>query len=135
MTRPWQRRQGHLKQAAAECIEALAGTLAAHLPDATAAELEYLAAVEAWARGEMGAHKLAAVHRGLGHPCCCGMGDIVADVGAHPTHLTVRVVGAVRYARTRGAASTEVMVTYEARRRECLRASLAAAMAAPLEAR
>ncbi len=133
MIRPWQRRQEHLKQAAEECIEALAGTLAAHVPDLTEAEARYLAAVETWARGEMGARGLADTYRALGYPCCCNLRDIQADVGAHPTHLAGRVLGALRYANSRGAPPIETLRdTYEARRRECLRASLAAAMAAPI---
>lgn len=131
MNRPWQRRQGHLKQAAAECIEALAGTIAAHLANITPAEAQYLAAVEQWARGEMGAQKLAAAHRSLGHPRCCGLADLIADVGAHPTHLQGRVSAVGRWLVGAGVPAKDVLDTYEARRRECLRASLAAAMAAP----
>jgi len=133
MKRPWQSRRGHVTQAAAESMEALAGALAAHLPNATEAEARYFAAVEEWARGEMGPRRLAQRHRDLGTPLCCGLADILADVGAHPTHLAARVLGALRYAHSRGAPPiTTLRDTYEARRRECLRASLAAAMAAPL---
>lgn len=131
MKRPWQSRRGHVTQAAAESMEALAGALAAHLPNATEAEARYFAAVEEWARGEMGPRRLAQRHRDLGTPLCCGLADLIADVGAHPTHLQGRVSAVVRWLVGAGVPAKDVLDTYEARRRECLRASLAAAMAVP----
>jgi hypothetical protein len=98
MNRPWQRRDEHRRQWAAESVQALCGAITTHCPSLTATDLRYLASVESWARGEATPQARQRHRKGLS-PCLdYTVEDLLQDVGRHPEHLSRQVARALNWA-------------------------------------
>ena len=114
MTRPWQRREEHRRQWAAESVEALCGAIVTHCT-LTAADLRYLGAVESWARGEAPPQDRQRHTRGLSLWLGLSVEDLLQDCASHPTHLTRQLSRAFAAAERQGADGAAMRSTYAAR--------------------
>ncbi len=122
MTRPWQRRDEHRRQWAAESVEALCGAICAHYPALTPTDLAYLGSVESWARGEAHRHARQRHRKGLSLWLDATVEDLLQDVGRHPEHLTRQLSRAIRATVPGGGAAEAAMrSTYGARLAELRR--------------
>lgn len=112
--RPWQTREEHRRQWAAESVEALCGALTAHCT-LTEVDLCYLGAVESWARGEASAMARQRHTKGLSLWLGLSVEDLLQDVARHPTHLTRQLARAFAAAERQGADGPALRSTYAAR--------------------
>lgn len=112
--RPWQTREEHRRQWAAESVEALCGALVTHCT-LTAVDLRYLGAVESWARGEAPPQDRQRHTKGLSLWLGLTVEDLLQDVARHPTHLTRQLSRAFAAAERQGADGPTLRSTYAAR--------------------
>ena len=115
MTRPWQTREEHRRQWAAESVEALCGAITAHVPNLSVVDLRYLGAVESWARGEAPPQDRQRHTKGLSLWLGLSVEDLLQDVARHPTHLARQLARAFAAAERQGVDGPTLRSTYAAR--------------------